>query len=147
MPYCHLYFTRLVFHLACVSISPWCSLLIQCRPLAWPPFLTPPVSDSLVPSNCCCSWNAWNVNWPMSSVGPRDMSGNWTYPLVDHWNSPDSSMSMTNEQVEFFYKGASALVNAPLQISESLGHWNTCAKVSWKCWHLGHLWSIPCSCL
>ena len=29
MPYCHIDFTRLDFHLACISVSPWCSLLMQ----------------------------------------------------------------------------------------------------------------------
>ena len=94
---------------------------------------------------CCCSRNAWKVNWPMSSVGPGDVPGHSTCPLVDHWETPDSSMSMTNGHVGFLRIKARALVNAPLQISEALGQQSTCTRVSWKCWHLGHLWSIPCS--
>ena len=49
------------------------------------------------------------------------------------WETPDSSMSMTNVHVGFLRIEASALVNAPLRISEALGHWNTCTRVSWKC--------------
>ena len=143
--YCHIEFTRLDIHLACISVSPWCSLLIQSSPFAWPHFL---LHQPLIPWShpiCCCSWNAWNVFWPMSSVGPGDMPGHWTCPLVDHWETPDSSMSMTNVHVGLLRIKASALVNAPLQISEALGQQSTCTRVSWNCWHLGHLWSIPCS--
>ena len=99
--YCHIEFTRLDIHLACISVSPWCSLLIQSSPFAWPHFL---LHQPLIPWShpiCCCSWNAWNVFWPMSSVGPGDMPGHWTCPLVDHWETPDSSMSMTNVHVGF----------------------------------------------
>ena len=69
----------------------------------------------------------------------------WATFGIQTWEIPDSSLSMTNKNVGFFRKEVSALVNAPLQISEALAHWNTCARVSWKCWHLGHMWSISCS--
>ena len=145
MPYCHIGFTKLDIHLACISASPWCSLLMQYRPLAWPYFLLQWPLIAWSHPICCCSWNACKVNWLMSFVGPVDMPGHWICQLVDHWETPDSSMSMTKEHVGFWHIEASALVNTPLQISEALGHWNTCAIASWKCWYLGHLWSIPCS--
>jgi hypothetical protein len=37
----------------------------------------------------------------MSSVGPGDVPGHSTHPLVDHWDTPDSSMSRTNVHVGF----------------------------------------------
>jgi hypothetical protein len=68
----------------------------------------------------------------MSSVGSGDVPGHSTCPLVDHWDTPDFSMSMTNVHVGLLHIEASALVNAPLQISEALRHWNTCTRVPWN---------------
>ena len=75
----------------------------------------------------------------MSSVGPGAMPGHWTCPLADHWEIPDSSMSMTNEHVGFFCIEASALVNASLQIFEALGHCNYCQWVQVWCSKLLHI--------